>query len=101
MSGNRDSRFGQPEDEAGEITARVVETLNEIVELFGPDAIEWIRAGLVKQLPVVHASSRWQRVVGRLGFRTTAWCGARIVTGRPSGLSRECRECRRAVDGER
>ena len=53
------------------------------------------------QLPIVHATSRWQRLLGGFGIRTRAWCGARIVAGRPSGLARECRECRRAVDGER
>lgn len=91
----------QDPDEAAEIAVRVAETLNEIVELFGPDAIDWIRAELVKQLPVVHATSRWQRQLGWLGIATTAWCGKRIVAGRLPGPSRECRECRRAVDGER
>lgn len=93
------------EDEAAEqgaaIAVQVAETLNEIVALFGVDAVEWIRAELVKHLPVVHAMSRWQRVLGRLGFRTRAWCGERIVAGCPAGAVRECRECRRAVDGER
>jgi hypothetical protein len=93
------------EDEAAEqaaaIAVQVAETLNEIVDLFGVDAVEWIRAELVKHLPVVHAMSRWQRVLGRLGFRATAWCGERIVAGCPAGPVRECRECRRAVDGER
>lgn len=53
------------------------------------------------QLPLVHATSPWQRLLGRLGIRTRAWCGARIVAGLPAGATRECRECRRAVDGER
>lgn len=54
-----------------------------------------------EKLPVVHATSWWQRPLGRLGIRTSAWCGAQVVAGRPIRLSRECRECRRAVDGER
>lgn len=53
------------------------------------------------QLPVAHATSWWQRPPGWFRIRTRAWCGERIVAGRLSGPSRECRECRRAVDGER
>lgn len=141
------------QDEGADIAIYVAEALNEIVAMFGPDAIGWIRDGLIEMaprafaddhgdtwiecadgtlsmvdaaagmlqgwpfgsvermfgpltqlhgepLPVVHATSRWQRLLGRLGIRTRAWCGERIVAGRPSGSSRECRECRRALDGE-
>lgn len=151
--GNRDSA-ARADDEAAEIAVRAAETLNEIVRLFGPDAVDWIRDELIRSavrsftdrngdtwiegldgllcmvdapaatfhgwdsgavervygplaqlsgapLPLVHATSRWQRVLGRLGIRTRAWCGKWIVAGRLVGASRECRECRRAVDGER
>lgn len=53
------------------------------------------------QLPVAHATSWWQRPLGWFRIPTTAWCGKRIVARRVVGPSRECRECRRAVDGER
>jgi hypothetical protein len=133
-------------DEAAEIAVRAAATLNRIVDVFGPDAVDWIRAELLRNtrsytdrngdtwienadsslsmldgagvfqdwpfdevqrvygpltqqsgdpLPVVHATSRWQRVLGRLGVRTRAWCGERIVAGEPADPSRKCRECER------
>jgi len=35
-------------DEAAEIAVNVAEALNEIVAMFGPDAIDWIRAELIR-----------------------------------------------------
>lgn len=88
-------------DEAAEIAIRAAKVLNEIVEVFGPDAIGWIRAELEKQLPIAHATSRWQRPLGWFGIPTPALCNEWIVARRLSGPTRECRECRRALDGER
>jgi hypothetical protein len=86
-----------PEDEA--LAEHLAAVLLRVADGIAAEALARLHNEL--QLPVVHATSRWQRVLGGLGFRSTAWCGARIVAGRPSGPSRECRECRRAVDGER
>lgn len=89
------------DDEAEDITAAVTETLLELVALFGPDALAWIRAELERQVPVLHAVSWWQRLLGRLGVRTMALCGERIVARTVPGPMQQCRECQRAVDGAR
>jgi hypothetical protein len=90
------------EDEAAEelaaIAVRVAEALNEIVEVFGVDAIDWIRAELERRTPVVHVTSWWQRPLGRLGIATRALCGERIVARTVPGPMRQCRECQRDAD---
>lgn len=86
-----------PEDEA--LAEHLAVLLLRMADGIAAEALARLHSDL--QLPVVHATSWWQRLLGWLGFRTTAWCGERIVAGRPVGPSRECRECRRAVDGER
>lgn len=52
--------------------------------------------------PVEHAASWWQFVAGWFGIRTRAWRGKEILARRRHvpGAPR-CRECQRAVDGER
>lgn len=52
--------------------------------------------------PTDHAVSPWQFVAGWFGIRTRAWCGAKIVARRrrvPGAV--RCRECQRALAGER
>lgn len=153
-SGNRDSLSAAagPDDEFADIAIAVAQTLNEIVEVFGPDAIGWIRDELLRgvrtfadrnddiwiedvdgglsmldgwgafqgwpfeavervhgplaqqsgdPLPVAHVTSWWQRPLGWVGIATPTLCNERIVAGRVSGPVRECRECQRALDGER
>lgn len=55
-----------------------------------------------QQFPVDHAMSWWQYVAGWLGIPSRAWCGAKVVARRRrvSGATR-CRECQRALRGER
>ena len=68
--------------------------------VFAADVVEQI-LGEIRPLPVVHVSSWWQRPLGRLGIATPALCNEWIVARRVPGPLRECRECQRAVDGER
>jgi hypothetical protein len=85
--------------------------LNQIARSDSPEAdlarekVATLRSAIryfeAKLAPVVHATSRWQRLLGRVGIRTRAWCGARIVAGKATGLTQKCRECQRALDGER
>jgi hypothetical protein len=99
-----DSFYELAQDEGdvpADIAAAVAETLIEIVALLGVDALGWIRGELEQQLPVVHVTAWWQRPLGRLGIKTTALCGERIVASEVAGLTRPCRECQRALDGER
>lgn len=90
----------QEQDDA-DLAILIAETLDEVVEVFGPDAVEWIRTELARVAPVAHATARWQRVLGRLGIPTPTLCNAWIVARRLSGPARKCRECQRALDGER
>lgn len=68
--------------------------------VFAADVVEQI-LDEIRPRPVVHAISWWQRPLGWLGIATMALCGERIVARRVAGPVRECRECQRAVDGER
>lgn len=86
-----------PEDEA--LAEHLAVLLLRMADGIAAEALARLHNDL--QLPVVHATSWWQHPLSWLGIRTTAWCGKRIVAGRLSGPTRECRECRRAVDGER
>jgi hypothetical protein len=82
-------------DEAAE---QLADTLNEIANLFGVDALDWIRAELDRQVPMAHVVSWWQRPLGRLGIATRALCGERIVARTVPGPMHECQECRRDAD---
>jgi hypothetical protein len=85
----------------GDADEQLADTLNEIANLFGVDALDWIRAELERQVPVLHVTAWWQRLLGRLGIRTRALCGERIVARMVPGPMQTCRECQPALDGER
>ena len=135
-------------DETAEIALAAENALHKIVDLFGVEAIDWIRTELISSMPrsftdrygdiwiegtdgllsmlfapagtfqdwpfeavecvhgpltqvsgppapVVHATSRWQRVLGRLGIPTPTLCNKWIVARPASGAARKCRECER------
>lgn len=83
------------------VLAHLGEVLRRIADEITAEALARLHNDLEQPPTVVHAVSRYQRWLGRLGIATRAYCGKRIVPGDASGPTRECRECRRAVDGER
>lgn len=88
------------EDEA--LAAHLAAVLMRLADGIAAEALARLRFELeLEQAPVAHVTAWWQRPLGWLGFRSMALCGERIVARRAPSVYRECRECRRALDGER